>query len=148
MTLHDLPAVNATLNGLSTIFILCGWYFIRRDFKREHIACMTLALFASTLFLVCYLLYHFHAGSVRFTAQGPVRFLYFTVLLSHTLLAVAVLPLVIMTVVPALRTRFDRHRRIGRWTMPVWLYVSVTGVLVYMMLYQWFPPANLPSLHR
>lgn len=142
MTISDLPAVNASLNLISTIFISCGWYLIRRGQWRRHIACMIVAVFSSTLFLAGYIVYHAHVGerSTHFTAQGIIRPIYFTILISHILLAFVTPPLVIITLVPAFRRRWDRHARIGRWTMPIWLYVSVTGVLVYLMLYQWFRP--------
>lgn len=140
MTVYDLPPINASLNAASTIFIALGWWFIRHDRKPQHIACMVTALLTSTAFLACYLTYHFAGNlTVRFTHPGIVRPIYYTLLLTHVVLAIAVLPLVIMTVIPALRATFDRHRRLGRITMPVWLYVSVTGVVVYFMLYQWFP---------
>ena len=139
MGISDLPALNATLNSISTIFIAAGWYLIRRGHWRQHIACMIAAITTSAAFLVSYLIYHAHAGSVRFTGQGIVRPIYFTILITHILLAFIILPLVIATVVPALRRRWGSHTRVGRWTMPVWLYVSVTGVLVYLMLYRWFP---------
>ena len=143
MTISDLPALNASLNGFSTVFIAAGWYFIRRGFLRQHIACMITAIVSSTAFLVSYLIYHAHTGSTRFTAEGIVRPIYFTILLTHVLLAFTVLPLVVITVVPVFRRRWDKHRRMGRWTMPIWLYVSVTGVVVYFMLYQWFRPSGL-----
>src|SRR4051812_35512754 len=145
MTISDLPAINASLNFISTIFISTGWYFIRRGHWRRHVACMIPALISSTLFLVGYLVYHAHVGekSTHFTAQGIVRPIYFTILITHILLAFTVLPLVIITLVPAFRRRWEKHARIGRWTMPVWLYVSVTGVIVYLMLYKWFPPPSL-----
>ncbi len=139
MTVYDLPPINAGLNAASTVFIALGWWFIRREMKKQHIACMISALLTSTVFLGCYLYYHAHVISVKFTHPGIVKPIYYVVLLTHVLLAFATLPLVIMTVVPALRAIFDKHRRMGRITMPVWLYVSVTGVLVYFMLYQWFP---------
>jgi putative membrane protein len=142
MSISDLPALNATLNSISTIFIALGWYLIRRGFWRQHIVCMILALTTSTAFLVSYLIYHAHAGSVRFTAQGIVRPIYFTILISHIILAFAILPMVVATLVPVFRRRWAKHTRLGRWTMPVWLYVSVTGVLVYLMLYRWFPSAG------
>lgn len=141
MTVTDLPAVNATLNSISTVLIAVGWWFIAHEKKRQHIACMVSALVTSAAFLACYLVYHYHVGSVKFTAEGWVRPVYFFILITHIILAMAVVPLVLMTVIPALRSRFDRHKRWGRITMPVWLYVSVTGVLVYLMLYQWFPSA-------
>ncbi|MEO5720894.1 MAG: DUF420 domain-containing protein [Chthoniobacterales bacterium] len=143
MTISDLPALNASLNAFSTIFIAAGWYLIRRGFWRQHIACMITAIVSSGAFLVSYLFYHYHTGSTRFTAEGIVRPIYFTILITHVILAFTVLPLVIVTVVPALRRRWDKHRRMGRWTMPIWLYVSVTGVIVYFMLYQWFRPAGV-----
>jgi putative membrane protein len=147
MNISDLPAINASLNSLSTIFILLGWWFIKTDRKQQHIAMMISALVTSTVFLGFYLYYHFNVGAVtRFTEQGWIRPVYFFILISHIILAVAVLPLVIMTVVPAIRQRFDKHRSIGRWTMPIWLYVSFTGVLVYLMLYQWFPSSDLKGL--
>ncbi len=145
MTVSDLPAVNAWLNFASTIFIVAGWYYIRRGHWRQHVACMITAVVSSTAFLASYLTYHAHVGekSTHFTAGGIVRPVYFTILISHILLAIIILPLVIATLVPALRRRWEKHRRIARWTMPVWLYVSVTGVIVYLMLYQWFPPPGL-----
>jgi putative membrane protein len=145
MTISDLPAMNASLNFISTIFISCGWYLIRRGHWRRHVACMITAVFSSTLFLVGYVTYHVHVGerSTHFTAQGIVRSLYFAMLISHILLAFVTVPLVVLTLIPVFRRRWDRHRRIARWTMPIWLYVSVTGVLVYLMVYKWFPPPNL-----
>ena len=145
MTISDLPAVNASFNAISTVFISLGWWFIRRGFWRQHIACMITAVCSSTVFLTCYLIYHFHVGekSTHFTAPGIVKAIYFALLISHILLAFVTLPLVIATLIPAFRRRWEKHRRIARWTMPIWLYVSITGVLVYLMLYQWFPPASL-----
>lgn len=144
MNVQNLPAINASLNALSAVFILAGWYFIKHDRKQAHIASMISAVVTSTVFLVCYLTYHWLKQGVvtRFTAQGFIRPAYFALLISHTILAVVTVPLVIMTVIPALQARYDKHRRIARWTLPIWLYVSVTGVLVYMMLYQWFPPGH------
>ena len=130
------PALNATLNGASAVLITTGRAFIRRNNVRMHRACMLSAVFTSSIFLVCYLYYHAHVGSVHFPGTGIARGIYFTLLISHTLLAVAVPPLVITTLVFALREKFDRHRCIARWTYPIWLYVSVTGVLVYLMLYR------------
>ena len=154
MNVFDLPPVNATLNGLSTCFIAAGWASIRRDRKRVHITCMLTALICSTIFLACYLTYHFgllsagEEGSVEFTAGGWVRLLYEVFLISHLILAFTIPPLVIVTVIPALRARFDRHRRIGLFTIPIWLYVSITGVIVYFMLYQWFPSTHLDELKK
>jgi putative membrane protein len=138
MTVHDLPAINATLNGLSAAFIIAGWFFIKTDRKPQHICSMSAAVVTSTLFLACYVTYHVKVGHVSFPHIGWITTFYYVMLASHVLLAFATLPLVIMTLIPALRARYDRHRRIARWTLPVWLYVSVTGVLVYMMLYHWF----------
>ncbi|MBA3881491.1 MAG: DUF420 domain-containing protein [Chthoniobacterales bacterium] len=145
MTISDLPALNACLNFLSTIFIGAGWYSIRCGYWRQHVACMITAVISSSAFLVSYLVYHAHVGekSTHFMADGIVRPVYFTLLITHVLLAIIILPLVIATLIPALRRRWEKHRRIARWTMPVWLYVSVTGVLVYLMLYQWFPPPGV-----
>ena len=145
MTINDLPATNATLNSVSTVFILMGWYWIRRGFWRRHLACMITAVISSTFFLIGYLIYHAHVGekSTHFAAGGLVAWIYFPMLISHVILAFVTLPLVILTLIPVFRRRWDRHRRIARWTMPIWLYVSVTGVLVYLMLYKWFPPPNL-----
>lgn len=130
------PALNAGLNGASAIMIATGRMFIRRHKVRLHRACMISAVVTSSLFLISYLYYHAHVGSVHFPGQGWVRPLYFTILISHTLLAVAVVPLVLISLNYALREKFDHHRRIVRWAYPVWLYVSVTGVVVYVMLYQ------------
>jgi uncharacterized membrane protein YozB (DUF420 family) len=149
MTITDLPAINASLNFVSTVFISTGWYLIRRGAWRRHMACMITAVISSTGFLAGYLIYHAHVGekSTHFVAQGIVRPLYFAMLISHILLAFATLPLVILTLIPVFRRRWDRHRRIARWTMPIWLYVSITGVLVYLILYKWFPPPNLALGH-
>jgi uncharacterized membrane protein YozB (DUF420 family) len=130
------PALNATLNGASALLIAAGRALIGRGKVRGHRACMIAAVITSSVFLACYLYYHAHVGSVRFPGQGWVRPLYFAILISHTMLAAAVVPLVLLSLSYGLRARFDRHRRISRWTFPVWLYVSVTGVVVYIMLYQ------------
>ena len=142
-SISDLPAINASLNLISTIFIATGWYLIRRGAWRRHVACMILAIISSTLFLVGYLVYHAHVGEKSSGYSGWIAAIYFPMLISHVLLAFVTLPLVIVTLVPVFRRRWDRHRRVARWTMPIWLYVSVTGVLIYLMLYQWFPPPNL-----
>lgn len=134
--LSIFPALNATLNGASAVLITTGHAFIKRQNVRLHRACMVAAVITSGLFLTSYLYYHAHVGSVHFPGQGWVRAVYFAILISHTILAAAVPPLVIITLVLALRERFDRHRKIARWTYPIWLYVSVTGVIVYLMLYQ------------
>ena len=141
MTIHDLPAINASLNALSTLFISAGWFFIKTARKKAHIASMICAVSTSTIFLGCYVFYHLSTHVVtRFTAPGWIHTFYISMLTSHILLAFATVPLVILTLIPAIKARFDKHIRIARWTLPIWLYVSVTGVLVYMMLYQWFPP--------
>jgi putative membrane protein len=144
-SISDLPAINASLNFVSTVFISAGWYLIRHGAWRRHVACMVIALISSTFFLVGYIVYHAHVGekSTHFSAGGLVAMIYFPMLISHIVLAFVTLPLVIITLIPVFRRRWDRHRRIARWTMPIWLYVSVTGVLVYLMLYKWFPPRNL-----
>jgi len=139
--LTALPALNATLNGACALLLLAGFLCIRRRRVAAHKACMASACVASALFLASYLTYHYQVGSVRFTGQGWVRPVYFAVLLSHTVLAAAVVPLALVTLARALRGRFDRHVRIARWALPVWLYVSVTGVAIYWMLYHLFPPA-------
>jgi len=136
MTVHDLPAVNATLNALSGVLLLIGFFLIRTGRREQHRAFMIAAFVASTLFLVSYLIYHAQVGSVPFTRQGPVRILYFSILISHVVLAAAVLPLAVATLSRGLKARFRQHRALARWTFPIWLYVSVTGVLVYVMLYQ------------
>jgi uncharacterized membrane protein YozB (DUF420 family) len=143
MSVTDLPLVNATLNSTCTLLLLAGWWFIKHERKRPHIVCMVSALAVSALFLASYLVYHYHVGSVRFTAQGLVRPVYFFILITHLVLAIVIVPMVIMTVVPALQARFDRHKKWARWTLPLWLYVSITGVLVYLMLYIWWPSAEL-----
>ena len=136
MTVHSLPAVNATLNAISTVLLVTAYVMIRRGQVGLHRRLMIAACTTSTLFLICYLTYHAQVGSVRFVRQGFVRPLYFTILITHVTLAALVLPLAIVTLSRALRERFDRHRAIARWTLPIWLYVSVTGVLVYVLLYQ------------
>ena len=132
----SLPHLNALLNTVSAILLLTGYCYIRQRNVDAHRRCMLAALACSGLFLTSYLIYHFSVGSVRFEGQGWIRMVYFGVLVSHTVLATAIVPLVVITVVRALRGRFDRHRVIARWTLPLWLYVSVTGVAVYWMLYQ------------
>lgn len=135
----DLPTVNAVLNASAALCLVAGWRHIRSGRREAHRRAMIAAVSLSTLFLASYLYYHFQVGSVRFTGQGPIRTFYFAVLLSHTVLAAAVPFLVAITLVRALRERFDAHRRIARWTLPIWLYVSVTGVVVYLMLYHLAP---------
>jgi uncharacterized membrane protein YozB (DUF420 family) len=130
-----LPHLNAALNGTSALLLLMGFYLIKRKKRKAHRAMMTAAFTASVLFLISYLTYHAHAGSVRFQGQGWTRLVYFAILISHSTLAAVALPIILVTFGRALRNRFDLHRRIARWTLPVWLYVSITGVIVYLMLY-------------
>jgi len=132
----DLPAVNALLNGTSAALLLAGYVLIRQRRLDAHRRVMLAAVACSTLFLACYLVYHAQVGSVRFRGQGPVRTLYFTILITHTVLAVTIVPLVGVTLVRGLRGRYDRHRRIAKVTLPLWGYVSVTGVVIYWMLYR------------
>lgn len=132
------PVINATLNGTSAVLLLAGRWQIKRGRMAAHRAFMLTAVCTSTLFLASYLYYHWHVGSVHFQGQGWSRRVYFSILISHTILAITILPLVIITLSRALRERFDRHRAIARWTFPLWLYVSCTGVIVYFMLYHWF----------
>jgi len=136
VTVSDLPALHATLNATSAVLLTTGWILIRRGRIAQHRAVMIAAVCTSALFLISYLVYHAQVGSVPFTKQGPIRAVYFTILLTHTVLAATIVPLVLVTLTRALRARYERHRRIARWTMPIWLYVSVTGVIVYLMLYQ------------
>ena len=134
--LSDLPAVNATLNGIAAVLLTTGYMFIRRRMIAQHRACMIAAFVVSALFLVSYLVYHANVGSRPFPGQGPVRVVYFAILITHVVLAAAILPMAVVTLSRALEERFDRHRAIARWTLPLWLYVSVTGIVVYLMLYQ------------
>ena len=141
MSISFLPTLNAILNATSGILIVIGFRFIRRGRIAAHRACMIGAVTSSTLFLISYVIYHvgFKAGVTRFTGTGWVRPLYFAILVSHTILAVVIVPFVIVTLTRALRGQFLRHRAIARWTFPMWLYVSITGVVVYLMLYHIFP---------
>ena len=134
--LSSLPAVNATLNGISAVLLATGYGFIRRGHVTRHKRCMLAALASSTLFLTSYVIYHLHTGSRPFAGQGPIRVIYFAILLTHVVLAAAIVPLALITATRGLRSQFDRHARIARWTLPIWMYVSVTGVVIYLMLYQ------------
>ena len=136
VALSTWPLLNAVLNGTSALLLSSGFIAIRRRRIAVHKACMLTACATSVLFLVSYLLYHYQVGSTAFTGQGAIRAVYFTVLISHTVLAVVIVPLVIMTLYRAWREQWPRHRRLARWTFPLWLYVSVTGVVIYIMLYQ------------
>jgi putative membrane protein len=136
ISVHDLPAVNASLNALSGVLLLCGYALIRQRRIDLHRKVMLTAFATSSLFLICYVVYHAQVGSVPFPRQGPVRSLYFTILITHVTLAATVPVLAIITLTRGLKGRYPQHRRIARWTFPIWMYVSVTGVLVYVLLYQ------------
>jgi uncharacterized membrane protein YozB (DUF420 family) len=145
MTILDLPVVNATLNGLSAIFLAAGYVFIRRKNKIAHRNCMIAAFATSTIFLACYLTYHGYLawvlkrGPTRFVNPPEWRLIYLTILITHTVLAVVIVPMVFMTLNRARKQNFAAHKKIARWTWPLWMYVSVTGVIIYLMLYQIFP---------
>jgi putative membrane protein len=145
MSPADLPAVNATLNGLSAILLGAGYYFIRRKNREAHRNCMIAAFVASTLFLACYLTYHgylayyLHRGPTVFRGPAGFRPIYLGILLTHTVLAAVIVPLVLITLHRALKQRFELHKKIARWTWPLWMYVSVTGVVIYLLLYRIFP---------
>ena len=136
MPLSAFPALNASLNATSATLLLLGWIFIRSGRREAHRLTMSAAFACSTVFLACYLWYHAHAGVTHFQKIGPIRAVYFTILFTHTVLAVAVLPMILRTFHLARKGRFEEHRRAARWTFPVWLYVSTTGVVVYWMLYR------------
>lgn len=136
ITLHDLPSLNAILNAAAAVLLLWGYTLIRRKRVHTHRKVMLAAFVTSCLFLISYLVYHFQVGTVRFQKTGAIRTVYLSILATHTVLAAAVPVLAIITLRRGLAARFDRHRKIARWTLPIWLYVSVTGVLVYLMLYQ------------
>ncbi len=139
MDISFLPHVNAILNSTSALLLLAGFRFIRQGRISAHRNCQVSAVATSSLFLISYLTYHYYHGSTRFTGQGIVRPFYFTILTTHTILAIVIVPLILVTLYRAARGDFVRHRRIARWTLPLWLYVSVTGVIVYLMLYQIYP---------
>jgi uncharacterized membrane protein YozB (DUF420 family) len=133
------PALNATLNGTSGVLLLGGRWLISQGKIAAHRACMIAAMIASTIFLGCYLFFHYEVGNVRFLGEGWARPVYFTILITHVTLAIIIVPMAILTLNRGLKARYPQHRAIARWTWPLWMYVSVTGVIVYMMLYQWFP---------
>ena len=135
MEIADLPAVNASLNATAAVFLVAGYALIRNGRREAHRRCMLTALTTSALFLISYVIYHANAGSVPFRGTGAIRAVYFAVLIPHIVLAAAILPLVLITTARGLRGDYGRHVRIARWTLPLWLYVSVTGVIVYLMLY-------------
>jgi len=136
MSVADLPALNATLNAIAAVLLVIGYVLIRRGRIQQHRRVMLAAFTTSALFLVSYVTYHANAGSRPFAGQGPIRIVYFAILISHVILAAAILPMALITLTHGLRARFDRHVPIARWTLPIWLYVSVTGVVVYWMLYR------------
>ena len=136
MQISDFPAVNATLNALSSVWLAVGYIFIRQKKISAHRFCMLGALTTSALFFISYLTYHYHAGSKHFSGQGAIRTVYLTILTTHTILAVVIVPLALITLSRALKERFDKHKRLAHWTLPIWFYVSITGVIVYFMLYQ------------
>ena len=136
MDISLLPSVNASLNATSALLLIFGYFLIRQRAITGHTICMLLAFGTSTLFLVSYLYYHYHHGATHFPGRGFVRFLYFAILISHTILAVVIVPLVVTTLFWAFRSRFEKHKAIARITLPIWIYVSITGVVVYWMLYR------------
>jgi putative membrane protein len=136
MSVTDLPALNATLNAISFLLLVTGYVFIRRRDRQKHKFCMVSALVVSALFLTSYVIYHSQVGSVPFKGTGWIRTVYFAVLIPHVILAAAIVPPVLITASRGLSAKYDKHRRIARWTLPLWLYVSITGVIVYWMLYQ------------
>jgi uncharacterized membrane protein YozB (DUF420 family) len=136
MSVSDLPELNATLNAIAAVLLVIGNVLVRRGYVQYHRRVMLAAFTTSALFLVSYVIYHANAGSRPFQGQGPIRAVYFTILITHVILAAAIVPLALITLSYGLRARFDSHVRIARWTLPIWLYVSVTGVVVYVMLYR------------
>jgi putative membrane protein len=143
MTLHDFPALDASLNGTAAVLLTAGFVFIKRKQVAAHRAAMVAAFAVSVAFLACYLTYHLQTGArTPFGGTGFIRTVYFTMLISHILLAMVIVPLILVSLTLALRGRFDRHRAWARWTFPLWYYVSVTGVLVYFFLYRWWPTAH------
>jgi uncharacterized membrane protein YozB (DUF420 family) len=134
--ISDLPTLNATLNAIATMLLVSGYVLIKRGRQRQHQWCMISALITSALFLVSYVIYHLNAGSRPFEGQGAIRLVYFAILITHVILAAVIVPLALATATRGLRAQFDKHVRIARWTFPIWLYVSVTGVVIYLMLYQ------------
>lgn len=136
ISITDLPALNALLNGTSAIFLTAGYVLIRRGRRQLHKKCMLAALAASSAFLTSYVIYHANTGSRPFPGQGGIRIVYFTILITHVVLAATILPLALVTTARGLRAQYTRHRQVARWTLPIWLYVSVTGVVIYVMLYR------------
>jgi putative membrane protein len=141
MTVSDLPALNASLNALSTVFLTAGYVFIKQRKQNAHRNCMVAAFVTSCVFLICYVLHKILVRGVHtpFGGQGALRTFYYVMLFTHIVLAMAIVPLILITISRALKARWEHHKKIARWTWPLWMYVSVTGVLVYLMLYKWFP---------
>ena len=152
MTIQDLPIVNACLNGLATVFLMLGFVYIKKGNKTAHRNCMVSAFVTSAVFLTCYLIYHFSTEVVtKFVEPEWFRPIYLVLLITHVVLAVVILPLIFITLSRALKERFDQHRKIARWTWPLWMYVSITGVLIYLLLYQIFPqpkPVQPPAVEQ
>jgi putative membrane protein len=147
MTIQDLPLINACLNALATVFLTLGFIHIKRGNKITHRNCMISAFVTSAVFLTCYLIYHYNTGSTKFVEPAWFKPIYLTILITHIILAVVILPLIFMTLSRALKERFPQHKKIAKWTWPLWMYVSITGVLIYLLLYQIFPqpkPAPTP----
>jgi uncharacterized membrane protein YozB (DUF420 family) len=147
IAVDDLPHVNALLNGMTILFLSVGYYFIRRGEREQHRRCMIAALVVSAAFLVVYLVYHFNAGLAKFGGEGLIRPVYFTILFVHVVAAIVITVLVPVTVWRALGGQFDRHKRLARWTWPIWMYVAVSGVIVYVMAIHLFPYAQGPYAH-
>jgi putative membrane protein len=143
-----LPALNAFCNSTAAILLVAGLICIRRKAVRAHRACMLAAFGVSIVFAISYVVYHAHAGDVRFLGRGAIRPIYFTILITHVTLAFVIVPLAIVTLRRALTGRFDAHRRIARWTWPIWMYVSVTGVIVYLMVYRFYPHSPSAALAK
>ncbi len=145
-SIYSLAPLNAILNSTAAMLLLAGFYFIKQRNIAAHRFCMISAVCVSAAFLTSYLIFHYEVGDILFTGQGWIRPVYFAILIPHVILAVTILPLALTTLYFGLKSNFARHRRIARWTWPLWMYVSVTGVIVYLMLYQLYTP-NLPPLH-
>ena len=150
MTIQDLPIINACLNALATVFLMLGYLFIRQGNKTAHKKCMISAFLTSAVFLTCYLIYHFNTEVVtRFVNPSWFRPIYLVILITHVILAVVILPLIFMTFSRALKARYELHKKIAKWTWPLWMYVSITGVLIYLLLYQIFPqPKSIPKVQK
>ena len=146
-TVQFLPHLNAALNAVATLFLFAGFFFIRSGNMRAHRACMITVVFVSGIFLVSYVIHRMHAPIFEFQGQGVIRIIYYMILISHVVLAIAIVPMVSLTLFNALKGRFDKHKKIARWTWPTWMYVSITGVIVYVMLYQLYPSPEFAGLH-